>query len=62
MQTEFTLKLRVWDCSHETAAEIAQAELERIAGMVAEGFSSGEIIGDNDERGWWEFSEAVTAV
>ncbi|MCZ4270742.1 hypothetical protein [Maritalea porphyrae] len=31
-------------------------EMERIAGMVREGFTSGEIIRE-DQRGWWDIEQ-----
>ena len=55
-QLEVTLTLRLWDTCKKTDDDWHIKELERIAGMVSEGFTAGEIVGDHDETGWWELS------
>lgn len=53
-ETKETFVLRAWD-GEPTADQVAD-ELERIANMLREGFTSGEAMVDEDfpGRGWWE--------
>lgn len=53
---EHTLTLRRWDLSDKTSFDWLNGELPRITGMIADGYTSGEIVGPNDERGWWDLS------
>lgn len=55
-QREVSLTLRLWDTNRHTDSEWYVSELERISGMIADGFTSGEIIGNRDETGWWEIN------
>jgi hypothetical protein len=52
-QKEATLSLRLWDVKRHTDKEWYVAEFERIGSMVAQGYTSGEIIGERGETGWW---------
>lgn len=66
-QSAFTLTIRQWDRTAESDPEWYEKELLRIADMIADGYTSGEVVGENDESGWWDFSEgdgagALTAV
>lgn len=59
-QAEYTLKVRVWGESVPDDGDWHCAEFERIAAMIAEGYSSGEVIQDGTAGGWWELEYSET--
>lgn len=49
---KYTLNIDFRD--HEPEDETVRDEVIRIAEMITEGFTSGDLIGDN-YNGWWSF-------
>lgn len=56
-QSEFVLTIRQWDRTAKSDPDWHHKEFERIAGMIAEGYTSGEIVGHDEEPGWWDLTE-----
>lgn len=56
-KVEFALKIELCDIADEDPSDIIDDELPRIAKMVSEGFTSGEIITENGS-GWWSLERS----
>jgi len=61
IESEYTLTLRQWGRTEESTPDWHEEEFERISRMIAEGYTSGEIVAEDASGGWWELSHKETA-
>jgi hypothetical protein len=68
MQVERRITLRLWnedddlrDERPEIDDDMVDSQIEHVAGMIAQGFTSGELHGPNEESGWWSIETVEEA-
>lgn len=61
MADKASIEIRVWTDGNDALpsddsdlAELLAPHVERIAGLCAKGYRSGDVYAENEFRGWWE--------